>query len=169
MTEPAEGPYLDNTHIGEPAEGSTEVVYVKAEARKFRNVFNIFEAADDIRFCFYGSYAWTRGPGPVQDWTDEAYYISKEPLTHACTGIEIPAGTPFLLAELTEGKIMGDDELLPVGDYMRMICLDPRYPDSEKTLSFSWWHGVQEDQSGKFERVENDMTVLAIAATGLAL
>jgi hypothetical protein len=47
-----------------------------------------------------------------------------------------------------------------------MLCLDPR--DSDKTLSFGYWHGVQNDQSRKFDKVDNDMLALAIAATGLA-
>lgn len=164
MTEPADDPYMAPiTPEVEPAD-DVEVVYVKAKPRKLRVLMHGYY--DDL------SSHWGYGPTPP-NWEDEAYYLSKEPLTHPHTGIVIPAGTPFLLAELTEGKILrmevNETHPVPVGDYMRMICLDPRYPDSEETLSFGWWHGVQEDQSSKFEKVENDMTVLAIAATGLAL
>jgi hypothetical protein len=170
MIEPADEPLMEDITPGvEPAD-DVEVVYVQAKPRKLRFLYAP-EPHSDLT-CSHGSYGnytscWNRRADP--DWDEEAFYLSKEPLTHPRTGIVIPAGTPFLLAELTEGKIMGDDELVPVGDYMRMICLDPRYPNTEETLSFGWWHGVQEDQSGKFEKVENDMTVLAIAATGLAL
>jgi len=177
MTEPADALTLDHYPVVEPADGSTEIVYVQAHTRKLRSLMQMDNAHSDLTCC-HGSLSrcWDYNSGPLPDWEDKAYYISNCVITHSETGLEMPAGTPFILAELTEGKIMHRDPILdstdaanpvPVGDYMRMICLDPRNPN--KTLSFGYWHGIQDDQSRRYDKVDNDMVHLAIAATGLAL
>jgi len=134
-----------------------EVVYVKTHTRKFKHVFDPYYN-DDLTHSW--GYYWTKKP---PEWEGEAYYISTRDLIHAETGLTIPAGSHFLLSELTEGKMLSEVE---AGDFMCMTCLDPR--DDNKTLSFGFWHGIQEDQSHNFAKVDNDMVVLAIAATGLA-
>lgn len=144
-TEPADVPPMD-----------TEVVYVQAKARKLR--FLMLDCNDDLRSCWWGP------PGP--DWDGEGYYTSK--VEHSIkdkdgADVHIPSGTPFVVS-LEEAKEIGG---VPVGDYACMTCVDPR--DDDKTLSFGYWYGVQKDQSPNFTKVENDMMVLAIAATGLAL
>ena len=106
------------------------------------------------------------GPPGAAEWDGEGYYTST--VSYAIksedgTEITVPAGSYFVVA-LEEGKMISG---VAVGDYARMTCVDPR--DADKTLSFGYWYGVQKDQSPNFNKVENDMMVLAIAATGLAL
>jgi hypothetical protein len=170
MTEPADALTIDHYPVDEPAEGSTEVVYVKARPRKLKHLFESWHPHEDLTCC-HGSGRACWNDSPLPDWEDQAYYVSNCVIKHSETGLEMPAGTPFLLAELTEGKplALGLDEThpVPVADYMCMVCLDPR--DSKKMLSFGYWHGIQDDQSHKYDKVENEMLYLAIAATGLAL
>jgi hypothetical protein len=142
----------------EPADVSTletEVVYVQAKPRKLR--LHMLDYNDDLRCQWWGP------PGP--QWKGEGYYTST--VSHAINKdgetITVPVGSHFIV-ELEEAK---EIDGVPVGDYARMTCLDPR--DSDKMLSFGHWYGVQEDQSPNFNKIENDMMVLAIAATGLAL
>ncbi len=137
----------------EPADvPSTEVVYVQAKARKLKLLMLDYD--DDLRCQWYG-----KPGGP--DWDGEGYYISK--VACAIDGVSIPSGSPFIVSLEESKEIDG----VPVGDYACMTCVDPR--DEDKTLSFGYWYGVQKDQSPNFTKVENDMMVLAIAATGLAL
>jgi hypothetical protein len=154
--EPAEEPSR-----GEPADDpppTTEVVFVKAVVRKLRMLAHPFYQDDLV--C-----NWWGGP-PTPDWDGEGYYVSKTAYVHKNedgTEVTLPAGTYFVVA-LEEGKEIGG---VAVGDYARIVCLDPSDPD--KTLSFGYWHAVQEDLSHKFTKIDNEMVALAIAATGLAL
>lgn len=148
-TEPADVPPMD-----------TEVVFVKAVVRKLRYLStHPLPGHDDGLVCH-----WYGKPGAPQ-WDGEGYYTSK--VEHYFKdedgGITVPAGTHFVVA-LEEGKMISG---VAVGDYARMTCVDPR--DADKTLSFGYWYGVQQDRSPDFTKIENDMMVLAIAATGLAL
>jgi hypothetical protein len=140
-TEPADVPPIEDQ----------EVVFVKTVVRKLK--LHMLDYDDGLRCQWYGK------PGP--NWDESGYYTSK--VANYVEGVSIPSGTPFVVA-LEEAKEIGG---VPVGDYARMTCMDPR--DDDKTLSFGYWYGVQKDQSSNFTKVENDMMVLAIAATGLAL
>jgi hypothetical protein len=155
-TEPAEDPLWS-----EPAEDShleSEVVFVKTVVRKLRSLYHP-PWNEDLTCQWYG------GPSSPE-WAGGGYYLSKEPLAikdEDGEQVVVPAGSHFVIG-LEEGKEIGG---VAVGDYAHLICLDPR--DDNKTLSFGYWHAIQDDQSTKFTKIENEMIVLAIAATGLAL
>ena len=144
-----------------PADESIEVVYVQAKPRKMRFLStHPLPGHDDGLVCH-----WYGGP-TTPDWDGEGYYTST--VAHSIKSedgktITVPAGSHFVIA-LEEGKMIGG---VAVGDYAHMTCLDPR--DADKTLSFGYWHALQDDQSRNFNKIDNAMMVLAIAATGLAL
>jgi hypothetical protein len=153
IVEPADDPLLE-----------TEVAYVKTVARKFRHVF--VHPHDDLTCCHgmgcHGSYP---------DWEEGGYYESTRELVHE-SGVVIPNGSYFSLSNLTEGRSMVsqdkgelDYEQLK-GDHMVMKTFDPNDPTN--ILSFGFWHAAQVDQWRNFNKVDNAMVVLAIAATGLA-
>jgi hypothetical protein len=146
-------------------EEEIEVAYVQAHVRKLRFFSTVpWPPDDDLRCCW-----WPPSHPALPDWEDGGYYLSKCAFTHP-DGTVLPPNTPFIVSELTEGKLFTQDAPNPDdpvsfgGDYLELTALDPA---TGEPRVFGFWHGVQEDQSKNFDLVENPLVVIAIAATGL--
>jgi hypothetical protein len=139
-----------------------EVLYVRAEVCKLKGVNLLVEAYDDLR-C-----RWPHGGGgPFPYWEEEAYYQSSVPI-ETDQGVVVPKGSFFSISRLEEGRpyVTVGDEFLK-GDFIQFRTLDPR--DQDNLLTYGYWHGVSDDKSNKFQRIDNCMEILAVAATGLTL
>jgi len=102
---------------------------------------------------------------------EHGYYRSKTEIIHIPTTQVIPAGTFFILSEVKHDQSYITDDALesPLehalkGTRVVLQTIDPRDPDNR--LSFSYWAQVEFVYS-KFDRINNEMAIIAIAATGL--
>jgi len=158
---------VQNTPTTEPADappGDVEVAFVKATSKKLRWLDSIGQQ-DDLRCYFYGGYPQSE-PGVFLEDLD--YYRSKVARTHEETQQNIPTGAYFSLVEIERtayGRtITGVPDHVAGGKKVVMETIDPR--DSNKRLQFRYW-STDEPTRTSFEKINNQMVILAIAAIGL--
>ena len=106
------------------------------------------------------------------EFEENDYYRSTKPVFHPPTEQELPAGTYFVLSKVMKNQsyVTDGDELGPPfegalkGTRVTMQTFDPR--DHDKRLSFIYW-AQDEPARSRFQPIENEMAIIAIAATGL--
>lgn len=146
------------------------VFLVRAEASPLKGLSLAMGASDDLRSCWYpGPYGY-RGMTEGVYLEENDYYLSKVELLHEGSGQRLPAGTPFVLVDVQDSDYVSDGssiqyfEDLVTGKRVVLEAIDPR--DSDKRLAFRYW-SYDEPARSRFEKVKNQMAIVAIAATGL--
>jgi len=142
-----------------------EVAYVRAVSRKLKGLIAV-DVQDDLRCCCHGRH------GEGVEFEEHDYYRSTTKIIHVPTTQVIPAGTFFVLSEVKRDQsYVADKDAIGFpfegalkGTKIVMQTLDPRDPDNR--LSFSYW-AQDEPARSRFDRIDNEMAIIAIAATGL--
>jgi hypothetical protein len=153
----------------EPADVPTtgiETLQVQADPRKLKNTQRAIDEAlydPDLRACYIYGFRMYR-TYPVAN----AYVISTTKLkVDSPSTQELPKGTYFRLVEkreapYTENKTNDPEDQAFLGNQMVFEALDPS--DPTRRLRVTQWQGLASDT---FDAVDNAMTVIALAATGL--
>jgi hypothetical protein len=97
------------------------------------------------------------------------YYQSVCPLFDNDTGATLPVGTHFVAEKVTKDKPFIAEDFIRealdedlVGDHCVMKTL---HPETGEPITFCFWANQQ--GFPQFKRIDNEMAVIAIAATGL--
>lgn len=145
----------------------THVFLVQAKSSPLKSASLLREQHSDLTCCWgmNGSYS----PGVYLEEND--YYRSKVDLHHKETGQTIPAGSYFVLADVVDSSYVSEGSSIDpdfpesfAGKRVGMETLDPR--DSTQRITFTYW-SHDEPARSRFEKVTNQMVLIAIAATGL--
>lgn len=147
------------------------IFYVEAELSPLMRLSRLWAAvrrnADDLRCC-WGGYRYPNEN--LGEWVGRSvegcYYKSGVPLTSE-DGTPIPIGSNFVCSRLeknlpfcAEGQELLDEDM--VGDRATFETL---HPETGERIAFTFW--AHQQGFPQFQKVNNQMVCIAIAATGL--
>lgn len=157
--------------IVEPADVDVGVMQVEAKPHKLRNLNRYLDEMEhdkDVRYCFASIVPSTIYRSVKEDalsvWKVGDYGRTMAPIGEG--ELRLPRGTYVVVKEVVDRSYTTEelDERLPVSG-IRLVfeALHPRDPNSRVT--FVRWDALPTHDM--VEKVEHELTVIAIAATGL--
>jgi hypothetical protein len=156
----------------EPADVDVGVMQVKSHPRKLRGLNRLLEQIDGddgIRCTWFReaslSLTSSRRECELDKWKAGDYAVTTKPIGEG-TPYALPERTYVMVKEVSDRPYTTEElhASFPFSG-IRVVfeALNPREPDAR--ISFTRWESLA--PSDDIKKIEHDMTVIAIAATGL--